>query len=61
MQSVKWALNTFSELASKQKSYLLKCLDYGLSHNYFWFNSDYKITLELQTKVLPWVLDMHQM
>lgn len=40
-EALQSTLDSFSELASKQKSYILKCLEYGLHQSYFWHNSDY--------------------
>lgn len=39
--ATKWALNIFGRLISKQKRFVLRCLAYGLQHNYFWHNSEY--------------------
>ena len=39
--ATKWALNSFGHLISKQKRFILRCLAYGLQHNYFWHKSEY--------------------
>lgn len=41
ISATKWAMNKFSNLVSKQKRFILRCLAFGLEHNYFWFNLDY--------------------
>lgn len=39
--ATKWAMDKYSILISKQKLFILRCLAYGLQHNYFWHNHDY--------------------
>lgn len=41
ISATKWAMNKYSNLISKQKKFILRCLAFGLQHNYFWFNSEY--------------------
>lgn len=41
IQASKWALDKWSDLVSKQKGFILRCLAYGLQHNYFWYNMEY--------------------
>lgn len=44
IKASRWAMDTFSNLISKQIYFvwfILRCLAFGLQHNYFWYNSDY--------------------
>ena len=41
IQASKWALTKFGSLVSKQNRFVLRCLAFGLQHNYFWHRQKY--------------------
>lgn len=34
-------MDKYRNIVSKQKRFILRCLAFGLQHNYFWYNSEY--------------------
>lgn len=41
IQASRWAMDRYSNIISKQKRFILRCLAFGLQHNYFWYNSEF--------------------
>lgn len=41
VESVKWVLDS-SDLSRRHQKFLLKCLQFGLQYNYFWYDKRYK-------------------
>lgn len=41
IQASKLAMKKFSNLISKQRRFILRCLAFGIQHNYFWYNAEY--------------------
>lgn len=62
LSATRWALRKYSGLKCKQRKYLLDCLEYSLSHNYFWYDHNYFRQIQgvaMGAKYAPSVANLH--